>query len=139
MSMPDSFTLASLNAFLNAVSATCAFLGYRAIRRKDVARHRALMLAAFTASCVFLISYVTRMTVYGDTKFAGEGAVRIFYFGLLISHVLVALISAPLVITTLTLGLRKRFDTHRRFARITFPMWVYVSVTGVLVYWMLWG
>ena len=137
--MPDSFTLASLNAVFNTVSACCALLGYRAIRQKKVARHRAFMIAAFVASAVFLASYLTRMTLYGDTHFDGTGAVRYFYLALLVSHVLVALVSAPLVITTLTLGLRKRFQTHRRFARITFPLWVYVSVTGVLVYYMLWG
>lgn len=137
--MPDSYTLASLNAVLNATSAACALLGYRAIRQKNIPRHRALMISAFVASCLFLTSYLTRMALYGDTPFQGEGAIRYVYLVLLGTHVLVALVSAPLVITTLTLGLRKRFDTHRRFARITFPLWVYVSVTGVLVYWFLWG
>jgi putative membrane protein len=97
----------------------------------------ALMVAAFVVSCLFLASYVTRFALSGDTKFGGEGAIRYVYFALLISHVLLAVAVPPLAIRTLYLAVKKRFDAHRRIARITFPIWLYVSVTGVLVYLML--
>jgi putative membrane protein len=129
-----SYGLATLNALLNATAAICLAGGYLAIKRGERERHRKFMLAAFTASCLFLTSYLTRIVVFGDTKFAGTGAVRVFYFALLISHVLLALAAAPMVITALTLGLRERFETHRKVAKITLPIWAYVSVTGVLVY-----
>jgi len=132
--MTTGFLLATLNALLNTTSATCAFFGWRAIKRKEVERHKRLMLTAFAASASFLAGYLTRMAMFGDTHFAGEGAIRVVYFALLISHVLLALVSAPLVITTLFLGLKKNFPKHRKIARVTFPIWVYVSVTGVLVY-----
>ena len=135
--MSLGFVLASLNAALNTVSATCAFFGWRAIRRKDVERHKRLMLGAFVASGLFLASYLTRIVMFGDTKFTGEGTIRIVYFGVLISHVLLAMVSAPLVVTTLVLGLKKKVAVHRRLARITLPIWVYVSITGVVVYWFL--
>lgn len=129
-----AYLLASLNAILNTTSAGCALLGWRAIKRKAVARHKRFMIAAFVASCLFLTSYLTRMSLFGDTPFQGQGPIRAVYFAVLISHVALALVTAPLVVTTLTLGLRGRFATHRKIARITFPIWVYVSVTGVLVY-----
>lgn len=129
-----AYLLASLNALLNTTSAGCALLGWRAIKRKDVARHKRFMIAAFVASCLFLASYITRMSLFGDTKFQGQGAIRAIYFAVLISHVVLALVTAPLVVTTLTLGLRGRFATHRKVARVTFPIWFYVSVTGVAVY-----
>lgn len=132
--MTLGFVLATLNATLNSISAACAFLGWRAIKRKDIERHKRFMLSAFAASMLFLGSYVTRMVLFGDTKFTGEGTVRIIYFGVLISHVLLATVSAPLVLTTLVLGLKKKVAIHRKFARITLPIWVYVSVTGVVVY-----
>lgn len=129
-----TFALATLNALLNTTSAACALLGWRAIRRKDVARHKRLMLCAFAASCLFLASYVTRIMLFGDMRFAGQGPIRVLYFGVLISHVALALVTAPLVVTTLILGLRGRFAVHKRFARVTLPIWIYVSGTGVAVY-----
>ena len=129
--------LATLNALLNGTAAVLITLGYRAIKRKHVQTHKRLMISAFVVSCLFLTSYLTRNILYGDTEYQGEGILRIVYFTILISHVSLALATAPLVITTLTLGLRKRFDTHRRWARWTLPIWAYVSVTGVVVYLLL--
>ncbi len=130
-------TLALMNASMNAASAFFAISAWRAVRRREVPRHRALMLTAFTFSTLFLAGYLTRIALFGDTHFLGTGALRIAYFVLLGSHVLLALAVVPLVLRTLYLALRKRFDQHRRIARVTFPIWVYVSVTGVLVYLML--
>ena len=133
----SAFALATLNATLNATSALCLLLGFRAIRRKEVKSHRALMLAAFSASSLFLVSYVSRMLIYGDTRFSGQGGVRYVYFAILISHVVLALAVVPMVLRSLYLGLRMRTHEHRRIARFTFPIWTYVSVTGVIVYLML--
>ena len=133
----SAFALATLNATLNATSALCVLLGFRAIRRKEVKTHRALMLAAFTASTLFLVSYVSRMLIYGETRFSGQSGVRYVYFAILISHVVLALAVVPMVLRSLYLGLRMRTHKHRRIARFTFPIWTYVSVTGVIVYLML--
>ena len=137
--MAPGFLLATLNALLNTTSAGCALLGWRAIKHKRVERHRRFMICAFVASSLFLASYLTRMALFGETHFEGEGMIRFVYLALLVSHVSLALVSAPLVVTTLVLGLGKRFATHRRIARVTFPIWVYVSVTGVVVYLFLRG
>ncbi len=135
--MITGYALATLNALLNSCAALFMVLGYRAIKRKDKARHKRMMLAAFTASCLFLASYLTRMVLFGDTRFEGQGAIRYVYFVILISHVLLATAVAPMVIGTVVLGLRDRVATHRKLARWTFPIWAYVSVTGVVVYLML--
>jgi len=131
------FALATLNALLNTTAAVLMVLGFRAIKQKQTQRHKRLMIGAFTASCLFLASYLTRIFLFGDTRFGGEGALRVFYFVLLISHVLLALAVAPMVITTLVFGLKANYARHCSIARFTFPMWTYVSVTGVLVYLML--
>jgi putative membrane protein len=131
------FGLATLNAIFNTSAFVLMVLGYRAIKAQQRERHKRFMLAAFAASCLFLTSYLTRIALFGDTKFQGEGAMRIAYFAILISHVLLALATAPLVLVTLFAGLRSNFDRHRRIARITLPIWAYVSVTGVLVYLLL--
>jgi putative membrane protein len=135
--MITSFNLATLNALFNTAAFTCLVAGYLAIKRGQRERHRKLMLGAFAASCLFLTSYLTRIFLFGDTRFDGQGALRVFYLALLASHVVLALATAPLVITTLTLGLRSRFETHRKWARWTLPIWAYVSVTGVMVYLLL--
>jgi putative membrane protein len=133
----SGFALATLNATLNMTAFVLMGLGWLAIKRGQRERHKKLMLAAFAASCVFLASYLTRFALYGDTRFQGEGAVRILYFAILIPHILLAAAVAPMVIVTLNHGLKARFDKHRTIARITFPIWAYVSVTGVIVYAML--
>ena len=95
------------------------------------------MLSAFTSSCLFLAVYLTRIAMFGDKHFAGSGALRVFYLALLASHVLLALAVAPMVITTLAFGLRGTHPRHEKLARMTLPIWAYVSVTGVIVYLML--
>ncbi len=132
-----SFHLATLNACLNATAAVLMVLGFIAIKNKQTERHKKLMLSAFAASCVFLTSYLTRIALFGNTSFGGEGALRIVYFALLVSHVLLAMAVAPMVITALVFGLRANYPRHRKLARVTFPIWAYVSVTGVFVYAML--
>lgn len=135
--MRPNEVLALVNACFNALSATLAIAAWTRIRRKDVPRHRALMLSALGASTIFLVGYLTRIALYGDTHFAGTGLARPVYFAILISHVLLAAVIVPLILRTVYLAWRKRFDAHRRIARITFPLWAYVSVTGVVVYLML--
>jgi len=135
--MLTGYFLASLNATLNASAFVLMSLGYRAIKARRIEEHRRWMIAAFTASCLFLTSYLTRIVLHGDTKFQGQGALRYFYFTILISHVLLAMAVAPMVITTLLRGLKRDDTRHRALARKTLPIWAYVSVTGVMVYWML--
>lgn len=135
--MLSGFALATLNALLNATAAVLMVLGIVAIKQKRTARHKRLMISAFVASCLFLTSYLTRRAMYGEMLFGGEGAMRVFYLTLLASHVLLAIVVAPMVVTSVVLGLRARYATHRKLARLTFPVWAYVSVTGVVVYLML--
>lgn len=129
--------LPSSNAVLNATSAVLLFLGWRAIRAGHRERHRALMLAACGSSVLFLAGYLTRMALTGTHRFPGTGPLRIGYLALLGSHTLLAALTLPLVLRTLQLSLGSRFFEHRRVARVTFPVWMYVSLTGVLVYVML--
>ncbi len=134
------FSLSDLpivDAALNATSAILLTLGYFFIRRKNIAAHRACMVSAFATSTLFLICYLTYHYFHGVTRFEGRGAVRGFYFVLLGSHTLLAVLIVPLVLTTLYRAWRERFDLHKRIARRTLPLWLYVSVTGVVVYWML--
>lgn len=129
----------TLNAMLNATSGIFLVTGYFMIRRKRVAAHRACMIAALTASILFLISYVLYHIVFarGVTRFQGTGFARTLYFTILLSHTILAVTIVPFVIVTLKRALGRDFARHRKVARWTFPMWAYVSVTGVLVYFML--
>lgn len=129
--------LPALNAALNATAAVLLVAGYVAIRRQAVTVHKALMLAAFFVSMAFLTSYLFYHYHHGSTPFKGRGLLRIFYFTILITHVVLAVVNLPLVLVTLSRALRGRFEAHRRIARITLPVWLYVSVTGVVVYLML--
>ena len=129
--------LPALNAFLNATSALFLVLGFAAIRRLEIERHRRWMLCAATTSTLFLISYLTYHARVGSVRFPGRGAVRAVYFGILGTHTLLAIVVLPLALRTLYLGLRRFDDRHRRIARWTLPVWLYVSVTGVVVYVML--
>lgn len=131
--------LPTLNALLNTLSAICILVGYRAIRRKDVYRHRMMMLAAVVCSTLFLTSYLYYHYQVGSVPFPGQGLVRPVYFVILISHIILAAVILPMVIRTLYLALSGQIDRHRRIARWTFPLWMYVSVTGVVVYLMLYG
>ena len=135
-------SLAPLNAVLNSVAAILLLLGFAFIRRRWVRAHRACMLAAFAVSTIFLASYLAYHYQVGDVRFAGRGWIRTGYFTMLISHVALAAAILPLAIITLARALRGRFPAHRRIARWTWPIWMYVSVTGVLVYLMvyvIWG
>ena len=134
MSVAD---LPALNATLNAIAAVLLVTGYVLIRRGRIRQHRRVMLAAFSTSALFLVSYVIYHANTGSRPFAGQGAIRIVYFAILISHVILAAAILPMALITLTQALRERFDRHMRIARWTLPIWLYVSVTGVLVYLML--
>lgn len=129
--------LPAVNASLNATSAILLTTGYILIRRGDVTRHKAVMISACVVSTLFLASYVTYHAHVGSKPFPGHGPMRVVYFAILLTHVVLAAAIVPLVLVTLGRGLRARFDAHVRIARWTFPIWLYVSVTGVLVYLML--
>ena len=130
--------LAHLNAFLNATSAVLLALGYRAIRwRKDTRAHARYMVAAFITSSLFLASYLTYHYHVMHRPYPGTGPIRAVYFAVLISHIILAAVTVPLVLVTIWLAARRRFVGHSRIARWTFPIWAYVSVTGVIVYLML--
>ncbi len=126
--------LPGVNAALNALSGVLVVAGFVAIRRGRRDVHRRLMLAAVGSSVLFLAGYLTRMALTGVHRFPGQGLLRTAYLAVLGSHTLLAMVAAPLVIVTLTFALRQRFATHRRLARTTLPIWLYVSVTGVVVY-----
>ena len=133
-----SHGMAMLNALLNATTLVVLLFAWRAIKSgKRVARHRALVLTAVGIGAVFLACYFTRIALFGDTHFAGPASLRPAYFGLLISHVGLAVVDLPLIVVSLFLAWRKRFPAHRKIARFTFPIWLYVSVTGVVVFVML--
>ncbi len=126
-----------LNAALNATSAVLLAAGFAFIRAKRVAAHKACMLTAVAVSAVFLTSYLYYHYHAGSTPFQGQGFVRTLYFTILISHTILATVILPLVIITVTFALRGQIERHRRIARWTLPLWFYVSVTGVVIYWML--
>ncbi|MDX1566812.1 MAG: DUF420 domain-containing protein [Longimicrobiales bacterium] len=129
--------LAPLNAGLN-FSATCFLIaGFVFIKRGNVSRHRASMIGAVSASALFLVFYVTRFSLTGTHRFAGEGLARTAYLGILFSHMVLAVIIVPLVLRLLYLARQERFREHRLLARWTYPAWLYVSVTGIVVYVML--
>jgi uncharacterized membrane protein YozB (DUF420 family) len=130
-------TLPSLNAWLNGCSALLLLSGYVFIRRRNIRAHRTCMLLAFASSMLFLFSYLTYHAQVGSVRFRGSGPVRTLYFSILISHTLLAAIIVPLALTTLYRAWKARFEKHRRIARWTLPAWLYVSVTGVVIYWML--
>jgi putative membrane protein len=129
--------LPHVNACLNATSAVLLIVGYRFIRKLRVDAHRKCQVAAFLTSTLFLISYLTYHYYHGDTRFLGQGIVRPFYFTVLISHVILAVVIVPLILITLYRAARGDFIRHKRIARWTLPLWLYVSVTGVIVYLML--
>ncbi|PYM23897.1 MAG: DUF420 domain-containing protein [Candidatus Rokuibacteriota bacterium] len=133
----DVGALPALNAILNATSAACLAGGWVAIRRRRIALHRACMLGAFCVSVLFLVSYVVYHALAGSQPFTGQGWIRPVYFALLISHVVLAAAMVPFVLTTLYRALGADFARHVRLARFTLPVWLYVSVTGVVVYLLL--
>ncbi len=129
--------LAPVNATLNFTATLFLLAGFMFIKRREIARHRRAMLGAVTASGLFLVFYVTRVTLTGTHTFAGEGAARAVYLTILFSHMVLAVVVLPLVLRLLYLARHERFDEHRRLARWTFPIWLYVSLTGIAVYVML--
>lgn len=126
--------LPAVNATLNALSGILLIIGYALIRTRRIAQHRAVMIAAFVTSSLFLVCYVVYHAQVGSVRFTRQGLVRPLYFTILITHVTLAAAVPPLAIVTLSRGLKGRYDRHRRIARWTLPIWLYVSVTGVLVY-----
>jgi uncharacterized membrane protein YozB (DUF420 family) len=129
--------LPAVNATLNAISAVLLLIGYRLIRQRRIDAHRRVMISAFATSTLFLICYLIYHANVGARPFPGQGSIRLVYFAVLISHVVLAATVPPLALITLIRGLRARYDKHRRIARWTLPIWLYVSVTGVIVYVML--
>lgn len=129
--------LPTLNAILNSISAVLIVIGYFLIRARRIQAHRGIMLAAFTTSTLFLTSYLIYHAQVGSVHFQKTGAIRWVYFTILFTHTILAVAVAPMVVVTLFRGLKGRFAAHRKLARITFPIWLYVSVTGVVVYAML--
>jgi len=127
----------AVNASLNATSATLLVLAVRAIRAKRVVQHQRLMMAAFAASTLFLVGYLAYHYVHGDTRYAGDGALRTVYLALLASHVVLSIPVVPMCLAAFYFAFRKRFETHKAITRVLFPTWLYVSVTGVIVYVML--
>ncbi len=129
--------LATINALLNMISATLSVAGYWQIRKGCVNRHHSLMLGAVAASALFFVSYLAYHSVIGSKPFGGTGVWRIIYFSILLSHTLLAIAVVPLVLVTLRHAFVGNFHSHKTVARWTFPIWVYVSATGVVVYLML--
>jgi putative membrane protein len=126
--------LAAVNATLNGISATLLCLGLMAVKARKYELHLKLMFAALGSSALFLISYVVYHTFHGDTKFGGAGVVRPVYFAVLISHILLSVVAVPLILTSFYLALAGRMAGHKRVSKFTFPIWLYVSVTGVLIF-----
>jgi uncharacterized membrane protein YozB (DUF420 family) len=129
--------LPTINAFLNAKAAVLLIWGYTLIRRKRIQQHRKVMTAAFVVSCLFLVCYLIYHVQVGSVPFSGRGAVRSLYLSILATHTTLAAAVPVLAVMTLRRGLAGRLDPHRRLARWTLPIWLYVSVTGVVVYLML--
>ncbi len=135
--------LPALNAGLNATTTLLILLGYWLIKQKAWTGHALCMILAMITSTLFLVSYLIYHAHHGSTSFPGQGWIRPVYFSILITHTILAVVIVPMVLRTFYFALRGRFDRHRRLARWTFPIWLYVSVTGVVIYWMLyrmnWG
>jgi uncharacterized membrane protein YozB (DUF420 family) len=129
--------LPALNATLNATAAVLLTIGWTLIRRGRVAQHRKVMIAAFSVSCTFLVSYLVYHAQVGSVRFTKQGPIRMVYFTILLTHTVLAAAIVPLVLTTLSRGLKRQDARHRAIARWTLPLWLYVSVTGVIVYLML--
>jgi putative membrane protein len=129
-------SLPLVNAVLNALSTVALIAGYRFIRAREIAKHRAAMFTAFFFSSIFLVSYLVNFTMHGETHFNRLSAWWPFYWKLLLSHIVLSVFALPMILITFFLSLTGRFPAHRRLARYTYPIWLYVSITGVIVYWM---
>ena len=135
----DLSFLPAVNACLNATAATLLLAGWIAIRRGSMRVHRVLMVSAFVASSLFLVCYLAYHSVHGDTRYAGTGGMRTLYLTILASHVVLSTTVVPLALTAFWFALRREFRRHRRVTRVLWPIWMYVSVTGVVIFWMLRG
>jgi putative membrane protein len=129
--------LPALNALLNGLAATALLIGFTFIRARRIAAHRRSMITAFIFSTLFLVSYILHHALHGDVRYPAQAAFRTFYLWLLSSHIILAVIALPMVLITFFFSLSGRFPQHRKIARWTFPIWLYVSVTGVITYVML--
>jgi putative membrane protein len=129
--------LPALNALLNGLSATALLIGYTFIRARRIPAHRAAMITAFGFSTLFLVSYILHHALHGDVRYPAHAALRMVYLPLLASHILLAIVALPLILVTFFFSLTGRIPQHRKVARWTFPLWLYVSVTGVVTYVML--
>lgn len=129
--------LPNFNAACNATSASAVVLGIWFIHQKKKQAHAISMIAATLASAAFLVGYLTHHTLHGDTPFSGSGIIRPIYFAILISHIILSGIALPLILNTLSFAALRRFDAHRRIARWTYPIWLYVSITGVTIWFFL--
>jgi len=135
---PDALSfLPAVNAALNGLAATCITAGVIAIKSGRKRLHVTFMITALTLSVVFLVSYVTYHTLHGDTKFLTSGAIRYVYFFILISHILCTVFALPLIMSAVFFAVTRRFELHKRVVKYTVPLWLYVSVTGVVIYFLL--
>ncbi len=133
----DLSFMPAVNASFNALSATLLLSGYLAIKAGNMALHKRLMVTAFASSSLFLVGYIVYHYAHGDTKYTGTGVMRSVYFAVLISHILLSTLVVPMALASFYYALRERFITHAKVARILFPIWLYVSVTGVAIFFML--
>ncbi len=133
----DEHLFAKINAIINSAVSLLLILGLVTVKRKQYATHRTIMISAIILSCVFLISYICHHLFTGDTKFGGVGGIRYFYFIILITHIVLAAVILPFILYTAYRGLTAEWIRHRKLAKITWPIWLYVSVSGVLVYLMI--
>lgn len=140
-SMPEGGTwinsLPALNASLNTLTSLFLIIGYMLIKRNNIEWHKRFMFAATFSSALFLVGYILYHNFHGDTKFVAVGSIRKIYFAILISHILLSAVQVPLILSTLYLAMTKKFAKHKKVAKVTFPIWLYVSVTGVVVFYFL--
>ena len=129
--------LSAVNAALNSLSTVFLLLGFREIRARNYAKHMRFMISAFVTSALFLVSYIVYHHFVGDTPFKGQGFIRPVYFSILISHIVLSIFVVPLVLSSFLFAFSGKFSTHRKVSKWTFPIWLYVSVTGVMVFFML--
>ena len=129
--------LSAVNAALNSLSTVFLLLGFREIRARNFAKHMRFMISAFITSALFLVSYIVYHHFVGDTPFTGQGFIRPVYFFILISHIVLSIFVVPLVLSSFLFAFLGKFSTHRKVSKWTFPIWLYVSVTGVMVFFML--
>jgi putative membrane protein len=129
--------LSAVNAALNSLSTVFLLLGFREIRARNFAKHMRFMISAFITSALFLVSYIMYHHFVGDTPFTGQGFIRPVYFFILISHIVLSIFVVPLVLSSFLFAFSGKFSTHRKVSKWTFPIWLYVSVTGVMVFFML--